>query len=173
MLRLMSAIPLLIEALPKGTTIAFPDEGAAKRFKKSFPATFPIIVCSKVREEEKRIIRLTDKINWPTDKQQQQVALDHVCIVDDLVQTGGTLNECRLALQTAGAKTVSCYVTHCVFPNKGYTKFMEGGPYFGFRNFYTTNTISEVADEIADKKPFQVLKIQDLLVKEIRTQLKI
>lgn len=167
-MRLLSAIPLLIKTLPPNSTIAFPDDGAAKRFKKSFPSTFPIIVCSKVREMDKRTIRITDRLNWPKDESH---VLDHVVIVDDLVQTGGTLHECRLALVAAGAKSVSAYVTHCVFPDKGYVKFEAKGAYEGFKNFYTTNTIVEVANQIESKPPFVVLKIQETIVADVCHQL--
>ena len=35
-----------------------------------------------------------------------------VVIVDDLVQTGGTLHECGLALAQAGATSVTAYAAH-------------------------------------------------------------
>jgi len=98
-------------------------------------------------------------------------ALDNVVIVDDLVQTGGTLNECRVALQQAGAKDVSAYVTHAVFPNKGYLKFIKGGAYYGFHKFYVTNTITEIASELENQPPFVMLPIQELLVEDIRKEL--
>ncbi len=41
----------------------------------------------------------------------------HAVIVDDLVQTGGTLLECAKALRAKGCMGVSCFVTHAVFPN--------------------------------------------------------
>jgi hypothetical protein len=87
--------------------IAFPDDGAAKvskdplhawkecfvhrvgneqRFKARF-AEFPIIICSKIREGDSRIIRITDRLNWSEGQ-----SLDHVVIIDDLVQTGGRFN---------------------------------------------------------------------------------
>jgi len=166
MMRMMSAIPLLIKALPPNSTIAFPDDGAAKRFKKMFDG-FPIIVCSKVREGDKRTIKISDRMNWPKDEKE---AMNHIVIVDDLVQTGGTLNECRLALQQHGAKRVSAYVTHSVFPNEGYLKFMENGAYHGFHTFYITNTIPEVADKLENRPPFVVLRVQELLVEEIKKQ---
>lgn len=38
-------------------------------------------------------------------------------IVDDLVQSGGTLKNAALALKELGALDVSAYVTHAIFPN--------------------------------------------------------
>ncbi len=77
MMKMMSAIPLLIQKIDKKTTIAFPDEGAAKRFKKVFD-DFPQIVCSKVRDGANRSIKIVDRFNWPTN---EDGAMDHVLIV--------------------------------------------------------------------------------------------
>jgi phosphoribosylpyrophosphate synthetase len=49
----------------------------------------------------------------------------HCLIVDDLVQSGGTLIECAAVLRKAGATKVSAYVTHAVFPNDSYKKFLD------------------------------------------------
>ena len=56
----------------------------------------------QVRDGEKRIVTIQD--GDPTDC--------HCVIVDDLVQTGGTLIECATAIQQAGALSVSAFVTH-------------------------------------------------------------
>jgi len=163
MMRLMSCIPLLVETIrPLNLIICFPDDGAAKRFKPKFVG-FPIIVCAKVREGDKRIIRITDRMNFHENNND----LSHVLIVDDLVQSGGTLDECRKALISNGAKKVSAYVTHAVFPNEGYCKFFEGGERAGFENFYITNTIPSVAEKVRGKKPFQVIDIDAYLEGDI------
>ena len=67
--------------------IAYPDEGAMKRFHTFFEA-FDEVVCTKVRQGDKRLVTL--KEGEPEGK--------HVVIVDDLVQSGGTLIECARAL---------------------------------------------------------------------------
>ena len=77
--------------------IAYPDEGAWKRFHMYFKGV-PEVVCTKVRDGEKRIVRL--KEGAPEGK--------HVVIVDDLVQSGGTLGESARAVLAAGASKVSC-----------------------------------------------------------------
>ena len=48
------------------------------------------IICTKVRDGDKRIVRL--KEGSPKGR--------HVVIVDDLVQSGGTLIECQRLLKT-------------------------------------------------------------------------
>lgn len=52
------------------------------------------MICTKVRDGSKRIVRL--KEGEPKDR--------HVVIVDDLVQSGGTLIECHALLASLGAK---------------------------------------------------------------------
>jgi phosphoribosylpyrophosphate synthetase len=85
-------IPLLISAVPLFQTvlrakiathpeqefaIAFPDDGAFKRFHKLFN-TIHIITCAKVRDGDKRIVRI----------KEGEASGKHVYIVDDLVQSG-------------------------------------------------------------------------------------
>ena len=48
------------------------------------------VICTKVRDGDKRIVRL--KEGSPKGR--------HVVIVDDLVQSGGTLIECQRLLKT-------------------------------------------------------------------------
>ena len=112
-----SGIPLLrarLAALPDRdqVTIAYPDEGAWKRFHYQF-GDYPEIICTKVRDGAKRIVRL--KEGAPRGR--------HVVIVDDLVQSGGTLLECGKLLALTGASAVSAYATHGVFPQRSFEKF--------------------------------------------------
>ncbi|CAN1795090.1 Ribose-phosphate pyrophosphokinase 3, chloroplastic [Linum perenne] len=120
-----SGIPLLMKRLQQlpdsdNIAIAFPDDGAWKRFHKQLQH-FPTIVCAKVREGEQRIVRIKEG-----DPQGR-----HVVIVDDLVQSGGTLIECQKVLAKHGAARVSAYVTHGIFPNQSFERFQldNGGIY--------------------------------------------
>ncbi len=64
--------------------IAFPDEGACKRFGRGFPG-FDLVTCGKKRGEgDQRTVTILDG----------DCRGRHVCIVDDLVRSGGTLLEC-------------------------------------------------------------------------------
>ncbi|GAV82970.1 Pribosyltran domain-containing protein, partial [Cephalotus follicularis] len=118
-----SGIPLLknrLQHLPDShnISIAFPDDGAWKRFHKQLQH-FPTIVCAKVREGSQRIVRI--KEGEPEGR--------HVVIVDDLVQSGGTLIECQRVLAAHGAAKISAYVTHGIFPNSSWRRFKhdDGG----------------------------------------------
>ena len=62
--RLESAIPLLQRKLAQlpdtdNVAIAFPDDGAHKRFSNYFTEQ-PTIICFKIREGEKRIVKIKD-----------------------------------------------------------------------------------------------------------------
>jgi len=144
---LVTTIPLLLDAIKdiKDIMIAFPDEGSQKRFGKQF-AKYEQIICTKVREGNDRII--TIKEGDPTGK--------HVIIVDDLVQTGGTLIECKNALMKKGAAEVSAYVTHAVFPKESWKKFVNETEK-PFKNFFLTNSCPLMAKELDGKGPFKVL----------------
>jgi len=172
LVRLETAIPLLHEALRQKykkldhLAIAFPDEGAFKRFHLLFNEVefgkTEIIVCEKKRDGEKRVV--TVKEGNPKD-------LD-VVIVDDLVQTGGTLVNCAKACVSMGARSVSCYCTHGVFPRDSWKRFVSGGKDEGlFDTFWITNSIPPVVKSIGESKPFKVLDLSPLYWNVLRERL--
>jgi len=131
MIRLGSCINLLLDrlaALQKDPSernhhhpinIAFPDDGAWKRFGHMFEGTFKnVIICHKVRDGDKRVVKM----------KEGDVVGKHCVIVDDLVQSGGTLIECARELLRNGAACVSAYVTHAIFPQDSYRKFLHQQP---------------------------------------------
>ena len=154
-----SGIPLLkkrLRELPDAdsVTIAYPDEGAWKRFHKMFDDSWGgQIICTKVRDNQKRIVRV--KEGEPMGK--------HVVIVDDLVQSGGTLIECHKVLADMGATKVSAYVTHGVFPNRSFEKFQkaseEGGASSGFTHFFLTDSCPQTVAAIGNRPPFEILSL--------------
>lgn len=135
------------------------------------------IVCTKVREGIKRIVRL--KEGEPAGK--------HVVIVDDLVQSGGTLLEAQRLLAGAGAARVSAFVTHAVFPRDSWQKFVtpragqepapaaaapaagsssgpeaaatEGTPAEGFQHFFITDSFPGSAEKLQGVQPFEVISL--------------
>nr|GMD19510.1 ribose-phosphate pyrophosphokinase 4-like [Ipomoea batatas] len=151
-----SGIPLLLNRLQQlpdsdNISIAFPDDGAWKRFHKQLQH-FPTIVCAKVREGEQRIVRL--KEGEPKGR--------HVVIVDDLVQSGGTLIECQKVLAKHGAQKISAYVTHGIFPNKSWQRFEHdkgGNPGNGMAYFWITDSCPSTVRAVKGKQPFEVLSL--------------
>jgi hypothetical protein len=103
--------------------VAFPDDGAAKRFGKMFGDTgrFEVVICGKHREGESgRVITIMEG-----DPSKGK----HVVIVDDLVQSGGTLFECAVALKKRGCPKVSTLEREKV--EKG--KWGRGGDWVVYR----------------------------------------
>ncbi|XP_071707051.1 ribose-phosphate pyrophosphokinase 4-like [Rutidosis leptorrhynchoides] len=151
-----TGMPLLkqrLHQLPDANdvVIAFPDDGAYKRFHKQLDH-FPTVVCAKVREGDKRIVRL--KEGDPAGR--------HVVIVDDLVQSGGTLIECQKVLAAHGATKVSAYVTHAVFPKRSWTKFIHTdgeNSNKAFAYFWITDSCAPTVKDISNQAPFEVLSL--------------
>ncbi|CAL5349847.1 unnamed protein product [Camellia sinensis] len=132
-------------------SIAFPDDGAWKRFHNQLQH-FPTIVCAKVREGDQRIVRL--KEGDPRGR--------HVVIVDDLVQSGGTLIECQKMLAKHGATKISAYVTHGIFPNRSWERFEydNGGcPENGLTYFWITDSCPRTVQAVKSRPPFEVLSL--------------
>ncbi|KAE8692318.1 Ribose-phosphate pyrophosphokinase 3 [Hibiscus syriacus] len=185
-----SGIPLLmnrLQQLPNSEkiSIAFPDDGAWKRFHKQLqhfptllvlPVTHELIyltssgsnlsnslftfaknhagyiICNKVRIGDKRIVRI----------KEGEAAGRHVVIVDDLVQSGGTLIECQKALAANGAAKISAYVTHGIFPNKSWRRFERdngGHPENGLTYFWITDSCPGTVKEVMNKSPFEILSL--------------
>ncbi|KAJ3683158.1 hypothetical protein LUZ60_013385 [Juncus effusus] len=151
-----SGVPLLknrLQQLPDSDniSIAFPDDGAYKRFHKQLQH-FPVIVCNKVREGEKRFVRI--KEGDPKGR--------HIVIVDDLVQSGGTLIECQKVLAAHGAAKISAYVTHGIFPNKSWQRFQYDngvGPQNGLTHFWITDSCPLTVKEVKNVPPFEILSL--------------
>lgn len=161
-LRLETAIGLLLHELHQLSTsnstplaIVFPDDGAHKRFASFFCDTsYEIVICSKIRRGNDRDVIVKD--GDPTGK--------HCVLVDDLVQSGGTLLEAGSALVRHGAKAVSAFVVHAIFPKQSYQKFLHTSPEAAkvkFDNFWTTNTLPTTG-QLTGQKPFKVLSVAKL-----------
>lgn len=158
---LQTAIPLL-KAKMKATNIdcvAFPDDGAAKRFGEMFGdiPDLEMIVCGKTRGEGIRNVVIQDG----------NATGRHIVIVDDLVQTGGTLYECGKVLKEAGASSVNAFVSHAVFPKKSWKRFAKGGDRACFDRFWVTNSIPTVTDSLPDDGVFEVLDLMDLIINDV------
>ena len=138
--------------------VAFPDEGALKRFH-SYVPELKHVVCGKRREGNDRIIKVIEG--------EEHLPGAHVIIIDDLVQSGGTLMKCGKVLRKQGAAKVSAYVTHGVFPKESWKRFVregnKGGDDFRFDHFWMTDSIPRNSEILRDKKPFEILSIASLI----------
>jgi phosphoribosylpyrophosphate synthetase len=175
--RLESTVGLLLNELKSQENInekyliAFPDDGAHKRFSHLFDNTnYPIVICSKTRQDGD--IRITtvkegkfqlNRYRFNNIEYLGNPKDYHCMIVDDLVQSGGTLIECAQALLQNGATNVSAFVGHGIFPNESWKKFLHSNnPKVHFHTFYVTNTYPNTQILIG-KPPFKVLSIAQIL----------
>merc|ERR1719343_207673 len=108
-----------------------------------------MIICDKIRVGDERVVKV----------KEGDAAGKHVIIIDDLVQSGGTLLECAKPLKAMGATKVSCFVTHAVFPNESYNKFLDTDL---IHKFWVTDSIP-TAKDIDGKGPFEVLSLAPLV----------
>jgi phosphoribosylpyrophosphate synthetase len=157
---LQTTIPLLIERI-KNTNIdciAFPDDGAAKRFSSMFQGLgYEIVTCGKTRDGDKRVVYIQDG----------NAKGKHVVIVDDLVQTGGTLYECGIALKQAGALGTNAFVAHGVFPKDSWKRFLRAGDRECFDKFYLTNSIPTVVNALPKDDVFDVIDLSSKIVYDL------
>lgn len=172
---LHSTVPMLLSTLHadrarmpdaasgRVSAIAFPDDGAAKRFGKLFEQEgFPIIICGKVRDGDKRIVRIMEG----------ECKDHHVLIVDDLTRSGGTLYQCGKVLRESGAVGVSAFVAHVAMPPEVCKKFFRkgdlgAGEYAIFDTFYTTDSNPIVADKLPKDDVFRVLDMVPRLMEDL------
>lgn len=166
-----SFVPVLIAELRQmygKFSVCFPDDGSYKRARSQIPDDIPMIVCHKTRNENGRDIMICQKLNID-QKDFDQLRNFPSVIIDDLVQSGGTLEECRKLLKVEGIPRVSCFVTHPVFPNKSYLKFLHKNlnnpEQDGFDIFFISDTIPRIANifEKMKEKPFRILRISPFI----------
>lgn len=142
-----TAVTLVRDKIKRNdTTIIFPTKQIEDRYFNYF--------------SEFRIynIETKNKINWPSIGYDDK-CLDDILIVNDCIQTGEVLEECRIKMIELGAKKISAYITHAVFPNGSYKNSM----FENFNKIYVTNSIPEITKRIVKKHPFEVLKLDDLI----------
>lgn len=157
-----TAIHLLMKVIDReNTIIGLPDLGAYKRFKHLFePYNIPMVWCSKERGEgEKRVVRIVDN-NFPAEwsVERRKKAMRYVLLIDDICNSGSTLYQAAQAFLSAGTEFVSCFVTHGVFPNEAYKRFLPGGDFAVFHTFYCTDTLPEMAHTLRRAgRPFYVI----------------
>jgi len=167
LMTLHSAFPMLVDEISAPHSnidaVAFPDDGAAKRFGGVFKKAFPdmeLITCGKLRDPDdplKRTVSIQD--GNPKDR--------HIIIVDDLVQSGGTLYECGQALKNFGAAEVSAFVTHAVFPNDSWRRFAAGGDRNVFKTFYVSDSRPTTVKHLPIDDCFQIFPLAPLIAEDL------
>jgi hypothetical protein len=169
--------PRLLQA-QRPIVIVLCDDGANKRYSQMFRESYPLIVFNKIRDGEERHVSLKD--SWmpscdaPFVLKNKSGALcfpeeAEYVLVDDLVQTGSTLLETARALRQMGARHISAFVPHAVFPNGAWRRFMLPLPgddqQLLIQRFWVCDTVPKTAEVLRRAGgPFEVLSVVRALV---------
>ena len=113
----LSMIPTFIEDIKQKfnsneTVIIFPDAGSASRFKRFFvEENFEIAIINKHRTESGIKMNILGNVRNK-----------NTIILDDMIDSGGTLIEATKILLNNKAMEISVYATHGIFSNNGIEK---------------------------------------------------
>lgn len=148
------------------SAIAFPDDGAYKRFAKMhYFDGVPAIICAKIRDGNTRKVIIRDIV-----RDTPRMWSGTILIIDDLVQSGGTLVQCRNAIidHCKGEVKVAAFVSHGVFPKNSWKNFQdEMQNTHHFTKFYLSNSIPSVND-LRNVAPFEVLELSDCIALDLQ-----
>ncbi len=154
------ATPVLLEAINarhrgESLTIISPDAGGVERsraYAKRLNASLAIIDKRRERANVSEVMNIVGDVK------------DSACIiVDDIVDTAGTLTEAARALKDAGAASVSAAITHPVLSGPAIKRIAESP----LEELVITDTIP-LTPEAADCEKLRVVTVAPLLSEAIR-----
>jgi phosphoribosylpyrophosphate synthetase len=180
---LISMMPSFIDKIEKLSTecksiIVFPDDGAKKRFEKLIDPKIKTITCSKTRIGDIRKIRIDTGFEYFQDGTITKDEKINLFLIDDLVQTGGTLVETFKGLYEQleeldyNLTNINCYaiVTHSVFPDDIKTQKFFTAKYKSKKweiplniHLITTNSRPMCVKKLASKSNISILNIDEPL----------
>ncbi len=141
-------IPYISKLNLENLSIASPDMGGAKKANiYSRHLGVPMIICHKSRERANVVGSMTAI---------GDVEGRNVVIVDDMVDTAGTITKCANLLMEKGALSVRAVCTHPVLSGAAYDKINESA----LQQFVVTDTIPLRTD--VDTSKFTVLSMASL-----------
>jgi len=154
------ATPVLLEAIrerhgQEPLTIVSPDAGGVERsraYAKRLGATLAIVDKRREAANVAEVMNIVGEVEGRT-----------CVIVDDIVDTAGTLTEAARALDREGAKTVSAAITHPVLSGPAIKRISESP----LKDVVVTDTI-QLRPEAEECDRFQVVTIAPLLGEAIR-----
>ncbi len=141
--------------LKRWERIVFPDDGAAKRFREYFPNVPDShrIICDKQRKGKDRIITIKE---WDPKWK-------NVIIVDDLIQTGGTIRQAAKMLRKKWALSVRAFAPHGVFPDDSHISLAQD-----LDELIVTDSIPANIERAQSVANMRVLSIAPLIEKILR-----
>ena len=153
------ATPVLLDAIRErnegSITIVSPDAGGVERARAYAKRLGGRLAIIDKRREQANVAEVMHVIG--------DVEGENCVIVDDMVDTAGTLTEAARALQKAGALSVSAAVTHPVLSGPA-VKRIDESP---LREIVVTDTIP-LREEAIECKKVAVVTVADLLGEAIR-----
>ena len=136
--------------------IAAPDMGGAKRANAyARYLECPVIICHKSREKANVVASITAI---------GEVAGKNIIIVDDMVDTAGTLAKAANVLKDMGAVSVRACATHPVFSGSAYEKIANSA----LEEVIVSDTIPLSNDPAKDKSKITVLTMAKMFADIIR-----
>ena len=148
-------LPYLRDKNIENLAIAAPDMGGAKRANAyARYLQCPVIVCHKSRERANVVGSITAI---------GDVAGKNVLIVDDMIDTAGTLTKAANVLKEMGALSVRACATHAVFSGKAYERIAESA----LEEVVVTDTIPLSSDPEKDTSKITVLSVAETFANTI------
>ena len=153
------------QELPAIDCVAFPDDGAEKRYRHLFARHLPamqFIVCAKKRDKNDPLRRVVTIKDGNAEGR-------HILIVDDMLQSGGTLTQCARMLLKAGAASIRGFCAHAVLPGNSIDRFLPGGDRAGvFQKIFVTDSCpTSVAKFPAGNCVFKVLSLAEQVMQDL------
>ena len=148
-------LPYLRDKNIENLAIAAPDMGGAKRANAyARYLQCPVIVCHKSRERANVVGSITAI---------GDVAGKNVLIVDDMIDTAGTLTKAANVLKEMGALSVRACATHAVFSGMAYERIAESA----LEEVIVTDTIPLSSDPEKDTSKITVLSVAETFANTI------
>lgn len=136
--------------------IAAPDMGGAKRANSYAKAlACPMIICHKTREKANMVSSITAI---------GDVEGKNIVIVDDMIDTAGTLTKAADVLMEKGALSVRACATHAVLSGKAYENINNSS----IKEIIVTDTIPLTSDPNVDKSKIKVVSMTQTFANIIR-----
>ena len=136
-------------------TLAAPDMGGAKRvnaYAKKLHT--PVVICHKTRAKANVIEKIV-----PIGEVEGR----DIVIIDDIIDTAGTLTEAANELLKRGAKSVRAFATHPVLSGPAYERIDKSA----LSEVYVTDTIPLDPSKKAFQSKFRVVSLADTFARMI------
>ena len=148
-------LPFIKSLNIENLAIATPDMGGAKRanaYAKELAC--PVIICHKSREKANVVASMTAI---------GDVEGKNIIIVDDMIDTAGTLTKAADLLIEKGANSVSACATHAVLSGKAYDNISRSA----LKEVFVTDTIPLSSDPSKDKSKIKIVSMASTFAKII------